>query len=102
LFGLITIAFSFLCEYVGQTVLQLSLSIFGLLGGPLLGVISLGMFVPFTNSYVTFINWSLFSYCHLNECLSRFQGCFGRLLHKYHRKHVARYRFYKIWTQTKS
>jgi hypothetical protein len=51
-FGVAAIGLAYLCQYFGNTVLQLSLSLFGLLGGPLLGVISLGMFVPFANSFV--------------------------------------------------
>lgn len=43
---------AFACQYLGATTLQIALSIFGLLGGPLLGVISLGMFVKFANSKV--------------------------------------------------
>ena len=42
-FGAAAIGLAYLCQYLGNTVLQLTLSIFGLLGGPLLGVISLGL-----------------------------------------------------------
>ncbi|CAF0981987.1 unnamed protein product [Brachionus calyciflorus] len=48
-FGTAAIGLAYLCQYFGNTILQLSLSIFGLLGGPLLGVISLGMFVKKAN-----------------------------------------------------
>jgi hypothetical protein len=51
-FGIAAIGLAYLCQYFGNTVLQLALSLFGLLGGPLLGVISLGMFVPYANSFV--------------------------------------------------
>jgi Na+/proline symporter len=53
LFGAGAIGFAILIQYLGDTVLQLALSIFGLLGGPLLGVISLGLFVPSANWVVT-------------------------------------------------
>ena len=53
-FGIITVVISFSCQYLGPTVLQISLSIFGLLGGPLLGVISLGMFFPVANAKVSY------------------------------------------------
>ncbi|RNA40535.1 sodium-coupled monocarboxylate transporter 1-like [Brachionus plicatilis] len=54
LFGLITVGIAYFCQYLSATVLQISLSIFGILGGPLLGVISLGMFCRFANSFGAF------------------------------------------------
>lgn len=48
-FGLIGIGLAYLCQFLPGQVLQFSLSIFGLLGAPILGVISLGMFVPYAN-----------------------------------------------------
>ncbi|RNA31814.1 sodium-coupled monocarboxylate transporter 1-like [Brachionus plicatilis] len=48
-FGLAAIGMAFSCQFFGSTVMQLTSSIFGLLGGPLLGVISLGMFVKKAN-----------------------------------------------------
>ena len=53
-FGFSGIGMAYLCKYLGNTVLQLALSIFGILGGPILGVISLGMFVPYANWAVRF------------------------------------------------
>lgn len=50
-FGVVIIAMGFVAEYLGDLVLQISISIFGFAGGPVLAVISLGMFFPFINSW---------------------------------------------------
>lgn len=48
-FGLLTFALVFVAEQLGN-VLSAALGIFGMVGGPLLGVFTLGMFFPWANS----------------------------------------------------
>ncbi|CAG9135820.1 unnamed protein product [Plutella xylostella] len=47
-YGLVFLALAFLAQYLGG-VLQASLTIFGAVGGPLLGVFTLGMFTTYAN-----------------------------------------------------
>lgn len=47
-FGLVCVAVAFLAQTLGD-VLQASLTIFGVVGGPLLGLFTLGMFTTFAN-----------------------------------------------------
>ena len=61
-FGFASFGLAYACKYFGEAILQLALSIFGLLGGPILGVISLGMFVPHANSIVTQILMNFISF----------------------------------------
>ncbi|XP_022090123.1 sodium-coupled monocarboxylate transporter 1-like [Acanthaster planci] len=49
-FGLLCIVISYITSLLNQGVLQLALSLFGMTGGPLLGLYSLGLFFPWTNS----------------------------------------------------
>lgn len=51
LFGLLSIAMAYLASQLGA-VLEAALSIFGLVGGPLLGLFSVGFLLPFVNSLV--------------------------------------------------
>ncbi|KAK3088350.1 hypothetical protein FSP39_017961 [Pinctada imbricata] len=53
--GVIVIAFAFLCTILGSTVLQIMISVFGLAGGPLLGLVLMGMFFPCVNAKGAFI-----------------------------------------------
>lgn len=48
IYGVVCIAIAFLAEYLGS-VLQASLTIFNVVGGPILGLFSLGMFFPIAN-----------------------------------------------------
>ena len=48
-YGIICVGFTFVVETLGSGMLQAALSIFGLVGGPLLGLFSLGMIIPSAN-----------------------------------------------------
>ncbi|KAK3703117.1 hypothetical protein RRG08_002975 [Elysia crispata] len=48
-FGAVCLALTYVASQLGS-VLQAALSLFGMIGGPLLGVFSLGMFFPWANS----------------------------------------------------
>lgn len=53
-YGIISLAVAFLAQFLGG-VLQASLTIFGVVGGPLLGIFSLGMFTSIPNEKVDLI-----------------------------------------------
>ncbi|GIX67593.1 sodium-coupled monocarboxylate transporter 2 [Caerostris darwini] len=49
-FGVLTIVLVFAAEQMGG-VLQAALTVHGIIGGPMLGVFTLGMFIPFANTW---------------------------------------------------
>ncbi|XP_072169927.1 uncharacterized protein [Diadema setosum] len=63
-FGALCIAMTYVASQLGG-VLQAALSIFGMIGGPMLGLYSIGMFFPWANSYgaiggtLISLTWSL-------------------------------------------
>jgi hypothetical protein len=52
-YGLITVGVAYMAGGLGPRVLQITLSIFGMVGGPLLGLLTVGMFFPCVNSWVS-------------------------------------------------
>jgi sodium-coupled monocarboxylate transporter 8/12 len=54
LYGFLCLGIAFAAEYLGG-ILQASLTIFGVVGGPLLGLFTLGMFVPSANQMVSIL-----------------------------------------------
>lgn len=53
-FGVVCLGLTYVASQLGS-VLQAALSLFGMIGGPLLGVFSLGMFFPWANSTGAFV-----------------------------------------------
>ncbi|XP_028250425.1 solute carrier family 5 member 6 isoform X2 [Parambassis ranga] len=49
-YGLLCLAMAYLTHLMGDSVLQVALKIFGMVGGPILGLFCLGMFFPWANS----------------------------------------------------
>ncbi|XP_026161432.1 solute carrier family 5 member 6 isoform X2 [Mastacembelus armatus] len=49
-YGLVCLAMAFFTHLMGDSVLQVVLAIFGMVGGPVLGLFCLGMFFPWANS----------------------------------------------------
>ncbi|XP_040916172.1 solute carrier family 5 member 6 [Toxotes jaculatrix] len=49
-YGLLCLAMAYLTHLMQDSVLQVALKIFGMVGGPILGLFSLGMFFPWANS----------------------------------------------------
>uniref|UniRef100_A0A671WBG6 Sodium-dependent multivitamin transporter n=1 Tax=Sparus aurata TaxID=8175 RepID=A0A671WBG6_SPAAU len=49
-YGLLCLAMAYLTHLMGDSVLQVALKIFGMVGGPILGLFCLGIFFPWANS----------------------------------------------------
>jgi sodium-coupled monocarboxylate transporter 8/12 len=58
LYGFLCVGIAFAAEHLGG-VLQASLTIFGVVGGPLFGLFTLGMFVPSANQTVSILLWPI-------------------------------------------
>ena len=52
MYGVLTVAGAFVAPFLGDALLQIAFSVFGTIGGPILGLLFLGMFFPFANHKV--------------------------------------------------
>lgn len=71
-YGVVCVGVAFGAQYLGG-VLQASLTIFGVVGGPLFGLFSLGMFVPRANQRVKQMSCFFFVVIHETISLSVFR-----------------------------
>ena len=53
MFGGLTIAMAYIAPFFGDALLQIAISIFGVAGGPLLGMFIMGFFFRSANAYVS-------------------------------------------------
>ena len=53
-FGALAIGMAYLMSQLGGSILQISFSLGGIIGGPTLGLYTMGIFFPFANSNVSF------------------------------------------------
>lgn len=65
-FGVVTICLGLVAKYFGALILQIALSIFGFIGGPLTATLALGLFFPFVNPKVRDL------YCQISTNHSHF------------------------------
>ena len=52
MFGGLTIGLAYMVDRLGETAFLISINLFGMVGGPVVGVIINGIFLPFVNSWV--------------------------------------------------
>lgn len=50
IFGVVCLGLTFVVSQLGSSILQAALSLFGVIGGPILGLFFLALFVPFSNA----------------------------------------------------
>lgn len=74
-YGCFCILLSFLVEYLGA-VLQGALTIFGVVGGPVMAVFTLGIFIPFIDQKVGTISQIILHNAKVHRLASGFSGFF--------------------------
>ena len=52
MYGMVAIGTGYATQFMGSSILQITISIFGFVGGPLTSLIVLGVLFPFVNSWV--------------------------------------------------